>query len=137
MAYDDEFVMIEAFGHNCVNLMIQESIELSGGKILSTFEECLIDLKYKDKYIVYEYNEKASPNYIGCRFMSSYTPKTDEEKLSENLFVVDKNISLEKAQLIIHEKKEKNVEAFLSEYPPELLEGNHAEFIKKLLNEFD
>ncbi len=38
---------IESFGSNCVNLMIQESIELSGGKILDTFENCLIDLKSK------------------------------------------------------------------------------------------
>jgi nucleoside 2-deoxyribosyltransferase len=35
---------IESFDNNCVNLMIQESIELSGGKILDSFEKCLIDL---------------------------------------------------------------------------------------------
>jgi len=39
-----EFPNIESFGENCVNLMLQESIELSGGKILKTFEDCLIDL---------------------------------------------------------------------------------------------
>lgn len=41
----DEFPNVETFGRNCVNLMLQESIELSGGKILATFEDCLIDLK--------------------------------------------------------------------------------------------
>jgi nucleoside 2-deoxyribosyltransferase len=40
-----EFPNIENFGNNCVNLMLQESIELFGGKILPTFEDCLIDLK--------------------------------------------------------------------------------------------
>jgi nucleoside 2-deoxyribosyltransferase len=43
----DDFPQIEAFAHNCVNLMIQESIELSSGRILNTFEECLVDLKEK------------------------------------------------------------------------------------------
>lgn len=36
---------IEKFGNNCVNLMLQEGIELFGGKILPTFEDCLKDLK--------------------------------------------------------------------------------------------
>lgn len=40
-----EFPHVESFGQNSVNLMIQESIELSGGLILPTFEDCLIDLK--------------------------------------------------------------------------------------------
>lgn len=36
-----EFPIIESFADNTVNLMLQESIEDSGGKILRTFEECL------------------------------------------------------------------------------------------------
>jgi nucleoside 2-deoxyribosyltransferase len=40
-----EFTKIEKFDKNSVNLMLQESIELSGGKILETFEDCLIDIK--------------------------------------------------------------------------------------------
>ena len=43
-----EFPGIESFGDNCVNLMIQESIELSGGKILKTFEDCLLNLKHNE-----------------------------------------------------------------------------------------
>lgn len=42
-----EFPNVESFKFNSVNHMIQESIELSGGRILSTFEDCLIDLKKK------------------------------------------------------------------------------------------
>jgi nucleoside 2-deoxyribosyltransferase len=38
-----EFPNVESFANNCVNLMLQESIELSGGKILASFEDCLID----------------------------------------------------------------------------------------------
>ncbi len=50
---DSDFPHIETFGKNCVNLMIQESIELTGGKILDTFENCLIDLlkRYEDGFI--------------------------------------------------------------------------------------
>ena len=44
------FPNIESFSNNCVNLMLQESIELSGGKILESFEECLINLTNKRKY---------------------------------------------------------------------------------------
>jgi len=38
---------IESFGNNSVNLMLQSSIECCGGKILDSFENCLIDLKNK------------------------------------------------------------------------------------------
>jgi nucleoside 2-deoxyribosyltransferase len=44
-----EYPKIESFGNNTVNLMLQESIELSGGKIFSTFEECLINIKNRFK----------------------------------------------------------------------------------------
>jgi len=40
---------VESFSDNCVNLMIQESIEISGGKILRKFEDCLVDLN--EKYV--------------------------------------------------------------------------------------
>lgn len=38
------FPIIESFVGNSVNLMLQESIELSGGKILRGLEDCLIDI---------------------------------------------------------------------------------------------
>ncbi|MFA5366358.1 MAG: nucleoside 2-deoxyribosyltransferase [Dehalococcoidia bacterium] len=41
------FPNVEHFGDNCVNLMIQHSIELSGGEIFPSFERCLIDLREK------------------------------------------------------------------------------------------
>jgi len=41
-SFQPEFPGIESFGDNCVNLII----ELSGGKILKTFEDCLIDIAY-------------------------------------------------------------------------------------------
>lgn len=40
-----DFPNIEMFADNCVNLMLQESIELTGGKILPSFESCLIHLQ--------------------------------------------------------------------------------------------
>jgi len=39
------FPIIEAFNNNPVNLMIYESIYSKGGKILESFEDCMIDLK--------------------------------------------------------------------------------------------
>jgi nucleoside 2-deoxyribosyltransferase len=39
------YPIIEHFGKNFLNLMLQESIELSGGKIMRTFEKCLQDLR--------------------------------------------------------------------------------------------
>jgi nucleoside 2-deoxyribosyltransferase len=38
-----EYTVVEDFGHT-VNLMLQHSIYKSGGKILNTLEECLINL---------------------------------------------------------------------------------------------
>ena len=43
-SHRNEFPQIEDLGKNTVNLMIQESIYETGGKIFKTFEECLIDL---------------------------------------------------------------------------------------------
>ncbi len=48
LTYQSIFPIVENFGH-CVNLMIADSILDSGGKIFKTFEECLIDLKIKNK----------------------------------------------------------------------------------------
>jgi len=43
-SHREEFPQIEEFAKNTVNLMIQESIYETGGKIFKTFEECIIDL---------------------------------------------------------------------------------------------
>ena len=43
MSKQTKYPNIEKMGHS-VNLMIQDSIVASGGKIFKTFEECLIDL---------------------------------------------------------------------------------------------
>jgi nucleoside 2-deoxyribosyltransferase len=42
-----EFPVVENFGENKVNLMIQEAIEQSGGSIFESFEDCLKDIKTK------------------------------------------------------------------------------------------
>lgn len=42
-----EFSNVESFANNSVNLMIQESIELSGGCITNNFEECIACLYKK------------------------------------------------------------------------------------------
>jgi len=42
---ESEFPSIESFADNNVNLMLQESIEISGGKILANIEDCLKDME--------------------------------------------------------------------------------------------
>jgi nucleoside 2-deoxyribosyltransferase len=46
-----EFNLIESFGINSVNLMIQESIELSGGCIARNFKDCILYDFNKNKLI--------------------------------------------------------------------------------------
>ncbi len=41
------FPVLESFNDNPVNLMIYEAIQMSGGKILETFEDCLFDIESK------------------------------------------------------------------------------------------
>ena len=53
---DVVYPTVETFGNNAVNLMLQESIEFSGGKIFQTFEECIKDISNRRKKLEISYN---------------------------------------------------------------------------------
>lgn len=85
-----------------------------------------------NRYIVYEYTEKASPQYIGTRFMTVYTGN-ENPNVGGRLKVVVKDISEEEAYRIIDEKVEENIQAHLSEYPDELRTPENDAFIANLI----
>ncbi len=89
-----------------------------------------------DKYIVFEYNKHASPAYVGSRFMTSYL---NENSLNchESMDVVAADVSQDEAYDIINSKRDTNVNAYLSSLPDEILAGGNAEFIRKMLSDFD
>ena len=87
-----------------------------------------------EKYIVYEYNENASPNYRGTRFMTHYTGE-ESPNVNNTLIVVAKDIIESEAYKIINEVSEKNLNAFLNDMPDELRNKENDEFIRSLLND--
>jgi len=81
-----EFPNVEKFGNNCVNLMLQESIESRNGKILASFEDCLIELKEKyyginKKYIDFSQHNVSENSY----FIKFPWERTNNKKEKENL----------------------------------------------------
>jgi hypothetical protein len=78
-------------------------------------------------YIVYEYTEKASPQYRGTRFMTAYVGENPNGQI--NLKVIAKDISEEEAYKLCDETVERNIQAHLSEYPPELRTPENDGFI--------
>jgi len=83
-------------------------------------------------FIVYEYTEKASPQYQGTRFMTIYTGG-ENPNVGGRLKVLAKDISEEEAYKLIDEKIEQNIKAHLSSYPDELRTPETDEFIANLM----
>ena len=94
-----------------------------------------IDIPKTDEvtYVVYEYNENASPAYRGSRYMTTYSPDGDYDDIGENLIVVAKNISESEAYRIINERRDINTSAYLSSPPKELKSKDNIDFLKNLL----
>lgn len=86
-----------------------------------------------EKYIVYEYNENASLNYRGTRFMTRYTGE-EKPDTNNNLIVVAKDVSEDDAYTLINKVSEKNLNAYLNDMPDELRSIENDAFIKSLLN---
>ena len=73
-----------------------------------------------NRYVVYEYNENASPNYIGCRFMTQWTkPVGDVSK--RNLIIIAENVSSDDADYLVKLKSERNIESYLINSLPKKL----------------
>jgi ADP-dependent phosphofructokinase/glucokinase len=82
-------------------------------------------------YIVYEYTEKAGPQYRGTRFMTVYIGENPNGQI--NLKVVAKDISEEEAYKLCDETVEKNIQAHLSEYPEELRTPEGDAFVANMI----
>jgi len=88
--------------------------------------------KVKNRYVVYEYNEKASPNYRGCRFITGWRePIVQKENSSTD--IIAENISDEEAQRLVRQTSSNNAEAFLSDLPKEIRNDRTDEFIRDML----
>jgi len=86
----------------------------------------------KKRYVVYEYNEKASPSYRGCRFITVWNnPIIQKEDSKTN--IVAENISDAEAQRLVRQTSDNNAEAFLSDIPKEMRNERTDEFIRNMI----
>ncbi len=85
----------------------------------------------EDRYTVYEYNEKASPSYVGCRFMTSWNGPVDHDTESHTDIVAE-NVPLENAQFLISMAKKDSFETFYENLPDEIKSQKMYEFLKNL-----
>lgn len=81
------------------------------------------------EYAVYEYNENASSNFIGTRFMSSTPTQEKGESVSTICTLIAKDLTQEDALALVEVKKDINLSAYLSSIPEEF-----RELTKQLLN---
>lgn len=89
-----------------------------------------------DKFIVYEYTEKASPAYRGCRFMTVFTNEVNPNaNIKEGrMKIVAQDVTEEEAYKIIKEVGTKNADAFLNDMSDELRSPENDAFIRALIN---
>jgi hypothetical protein len=85
----------------------------------------------EDRYTVYEYNEKASPSYVGCRFMTSWDGPVDHDPES-NTDIVAENVPFENAQFLISMAKKDSIDAFYNGLPDELKNPHFLKFLKSM-----
>ena len=88
--------------------------------------------KPKDRNVVYEYNQNASPSYRGCRFYTAwYKPVVLEP--GSNLIIIAEDVSNTQAQRLVRKTSDNNAEAFLNDLPSELRDKRTDEFIRNLI----
>jgi len=87
----------------------------------------------KGRYVVYQYNENASPSYRGCRFITSWVEPIVKKEGSKTDIVAE-NISDSEAQKLVRETGPTNTEAFLNDLPNELRNSRTDAYIRNLLN---
>ncbi|MBW3020488.1 hypothetical protein KY334_04270 [Candidatus Woesearchaeota archaeon] len=88
-------------------------------------------MEIENRYTVFEYNEKASPNYRGTRFMTSYNPANREH--SEINDIVAENVSKSDAHALIRNQRRDSHEVFLNELPSELRSNDTDNCIRAIL----
>lgn len=95
-------------------------------------EQTLPDDK-EQTFVVYEYNENASPGYRGSRFMTTYSPDRKYNDVDGKVNIVAKNVSESEAYRIINERRDVNTSAYLSSLPEELKSQDNIDFLTNLL----
>jgi hypothetical protein len=87
--------------------------------------------KIMDSYIVFEYTEKASPQYRGTRFMTS----DDGQPIVDwnGTKMVARGLCEKDAHALINVSGDKNIKAFLSDLPDELRDPKSDAFIAYLV----
>lgn len=85
-----------------------------------------------EKYIVYEYTEKARPQYWGTRFMivdnGDMNPNLDDK-----LKIVGRGLGEHHALALCEQMGEKNIDAFLDDIPNEIRSSKIDEILRKII----
>ena len=84
-----------------------------------------------ERFVVYEYNEKASPSYRGTRFITLWTEHI-EEKPDSSTTIIAQNISDYDAQILVKAAKKDSIEAFIENLPEELRDEKFSRFLRYL-----
>jgi hypothetical protein len=84
------------------------------------------------RYTVYEYNEKASPNYRGSRFMTTYE---ENPTVNEKLNIVAENVSEDDAYALIKRAATDSADAFFNSLPGELQSNDLYHYLKRKIRE--
>jgi hypothetical protein len=86
----------------------------------------------KVTYVVYQYNENASPNYRGSRFITTY--ESENIEILNNVIIIAKDISETEAYRLCNERNNQNIDSFINSLPDELRTKKGTEFLRNLLN---
>lgn len=87
----------------------------------------------KDKYVVYEYTEKASPEYVGSRFMTVWDKHLNEDEVPDNIKIIKQDVSQKEGEELCDEKLNNSIRAFFNSIPNELKTKEYNTFIKNML----
>ena len=84
-----------------------------------------------DRFVVYEYNEKASPSYRGTRFITTWIEHIEED-LDSPTTIIAQNIGEYDAHLLVMAAKKDSIEAFIENLPEELRDEKYTRFLRNL-----
>ena len=89
-------------------------------------------IKKESRYVVYEYNENASTEYQGCRFMTMWTEPIKQKENSKTNIIAE-NLSESDANVLVRQTSFKNNNAYLNSLPKELRNERVDNYILNIL----
>ena len=85
----------------------------------------------KNRYVVYEHNEKADSSYQGVRFMVVWNEPVKQK--SDSLFdIIAENVDHDTAKLLISYAKKNARESFFENLPSFMQTKNNENYIKNM-----